>query len=134
MPSRCHTCTCMSPRVCDSASHSVTPLIRPRMVLKSGHASAQVRLFFTQVGKLPPPVLQFQNVTFGYSHAHVLYQNVRRAHIGPCLAAHPGRACASDYGSIPQMSAQWCVILAGSAFLRRQGSWRACADAVDVKH
>lgn len=26
-----------------------------------------VRLKFTSVGKLPPPVLQFDNVTFGYS-------------------------------------------------------------------
>ncbi|KAK9840983.1 hypothetical protein WJX81_003709 [Elliptochloris bilobata] len=39
-------------------------------------ADSVVKLFFTQVGKLPPPVLQFQNVTFGYSPSHVLYQNV----------------------------------------------------------
>ncbi len=38
---------------------------------------AQVKLFFTDVGKLPPPVLQFQRVTFGYSPSQVLYQDVR---------------------------------------------------------
>ena len=38
-----------------------------------------VRLHFTDVGKLPPPVLQFANVTFGYSKDHVLYRDVRAA-------------------------------------------------------
>lgn len=36
-----------------------------------------VRLRFTDVGKLPPPVLQFADVTFGYSPDRVLYRNVR---------------------------------------------------------
>jgi hypothetical protein len=36
-----------------------------------------VKLHFTDVGKLPPPVLQFINVTFGYSADRVLYSNVR---------------------------------------------------------
>lgn len=35
-----------------------------------------VRLRFTDVGKLPPPVLQFADVTFGYSPERVLYRNV----------------------------------------------------------
>ena len=35
-----------------------------------------VKLHFTDVGKLPPPVLQFINVTFGYSPDRVLYENV----------------------------------------------------------
>lgn len=35
-----------------------------------------VKLHFTNVGKLPPPVLQFINVTFGYSADRVLYSNV----------------------------------------------------------
>lgn len=35
-----------------------------------------VRLTFTNVGKLPPPVLQFSDVTFGYSKDKVLYSNV----------------------------------------------------------
>ena len=35
-----------------------------------------VKFSFTQVGKLPPPVLQFTNVTFGYSKDKVLYRNV----------------------------------------------------------
>jgi ATP-binding cassette, subfamily F, member 2 len=35
-----------------------------------------VKLTFTNVGKLPPPVLQFSNVTFGYSKDKVLYSNV----------------------------------------------------------
>ena len=35
-----------------------------------------VRLTFTDVGKLPPPVLQFTDVTFGYSPDKVLYSNV----------------------------------------------------------
>ncbi len=36
-----------------------------------------VRLRFIDVGKLPPPVLQFADVTFGYSPERVLYRNVR---------------------------------------------------------
>ena len=36
-----------------------------------------VRLRFEDVGKLPPPVLQFINVTFGYSPDRVLYSDVR---------------------------------------------------------
>jgi ATP-binding cassette subfamily F protein 2 len=35
-----------------------------------------VRLKFENVGKLPPPVLQFTQVTFGYSADKVLYRNV----------------------------------------------------------
>ncbi|EIE26592.1 P-loop containing nucleoside triphosphate hydrolase protein [Coccomyxa subellipsoidea C-169] len=35
-----------------------------------------VKLHFTDVGKLPPPVLQFINVTFGYSPDRVLYSDV----------------------------------------------------------
>eukprot|EP00877_Chromochloris_zofingiensis_P003806 jgi/Chrzof1/13426/Cz07g32170.t1 len=35
-----------------------------------------VRLRFENCGKLPPPVLQFTNVTFGYSPDKVLYRNV----------------------------------------------------------
>lgn len=35
-----------------------------------------VRLHFTDVGKLPPPVLQFISVTFGYTPDCVLYSNV----------------------------------------------------------
>lgn len=33
-----------------------------------------VRLRFENCGKLPPPVLQFTNVTFGYSPDKVLYR------------------------------------------------------------
>jgi ATP-binding cassette subfamily F protein 2 len=33
-----------------------------------------VRLRFENVGKLPPPVLQFQHVTFGYSEDKILYR------------------------------------------------------------
>lgn len=35
-----------------------------------------VRLRFTPVGKLPPPVLQFTQVAFGYSPNKILYSNV----------------------------------------------------------
>lgn len=35
-----------------------------------------VRLQFTNVGKLPPPVLQIDRVTFGYSPEAILYENV----------------------------------------------------------
>jgi hypothetical protein len=35
-----------------------------------------VQLNFTNVGKLPPPVLQFSDVTFGYSKDKVLYSHV----------------------------------------------------------
>ena len=33
-----------------------------------------VRLKFENVGKLPPPVLQFQQVTFGYNKDKILYK------------------------------------------------------------
>lgn len=39
-------------------------------------ADHAVKLHFTDVGKLPPPVLQFASVTFGYSRDHVLYRDV----------------------------------------------------------
>jgi len=35
-----------------------------------------VRLKFENVGKLPPPVLQFQQVTFGYNKDKILYKDV----------------------------------------------------------
>jgi ATPase subunit of ABC transporter with duplicated ATPase domains len=35
-----------------------------------------IKLKFEDVGKLPPPVLQFQDVTFGYSPDKVLYSHV----------------------------------------------------------
>lgn len=35
-----------------------------------------VKFKFENVGKLPPPVLQFTEVTFGYSPDKVLYRNV----------------------------------------------------------
>ena len=46
-----------------------------------------VRLRFTDVGKLPPPVLQFADVTFGYSPDRVLYRNVRPCTHPSCLPA-----------------------------------------------
>ena len=36
-----------------------------------------MKLNFTDVGKLPPPVLQFIDVTFGYTPDRVLYEHVR---------------------------------------------------------
>ena len=35
-----------------------------------------VKFHFEQVGKLPPPVLQFSEVSFGYSRDKILYSNV----------------------------------------------------------
>jgi ATP-binding cassette subfamily F protein 2 len=35
-----------------------------------------VKFHFEMVGKLPPPVLQFSDVTFGYSRDKVLYSHV----------------------------------------------------------
>ena len=35
-----------------------------------------VKIAFTDVPKLPPPVLQFSEVTFGYSPKHILYTKV----------------------------------------------------------
>ena len=35
-----------------------------------------MKLNFTDVGKLPPPVLQFIDVTFGYTPDRVLYEHV----------------------------------------------------------
>jgi ATP-binding cassette subfamily F protein 2 len=37
-------------------------------------ADRVVKLRFESVGKLPPPVLQFQNVTFGYNPNKILYR------------------------------------------------------------
>ena len=50
-----------------------------------------VQLSFTDVGKLPPPVLQFADVTFGYSPDRVLYRNVSLCYLllppaGPCCS------------------------------------------------
>ena len=39
-------------------------------------ADKVVRLRFQDVGKLPPPVLQFTMVTFGYTSDKVLYRDV----------------------------------------------------------
>ena len=39
-----------------------------------------VHLNFENVGKLPPPVLQFSEVAFGYSPERVLYRKVRLLH------------------------------------------------------
>ena len=36
-------------------------------------SEAVVKITFTEVPKLPPPVLQFSEVTFGYSKKHILY-------------------------------------------------------------
>ena len=44
-----------------------------------------VRLHFTDVGKLPPPVLQFINVTFGYTPDRVLYSDVRPPPYVACI-------------------------------------------------
>ena len=68
--------------------------------------SVQVRLFFTAVGKLPPPVLQFQAVTFGYSHAHVLYQNVRCPPYWQCISSYRRPACASALSGNAMWSSQ----------------------------
>ena len=47
-----------------------------------------VRLRFTDVGKLPPPVLQFADVTFGYSPDRVLYRNVICSSLaGDCISS-----------------------------------------------
>ena len=60
-----------------------------------------VKLHFTDVGKLPPPVLQFINVTFGYSPDRVLYSDVRTCthlpHCNACtLLLQPFRAMFSE--------------------------------------
>jgi ATP-binding cassette subfamily F protein 2 len=48
-----------------------------------------VRLRFTDVGKLPPPVLQFADVTFGYSPERVLYRNVSKV-LPTCMPVWDG--------------------------------------------
>lgn len=35
-----------------------------------------ISLAFENVGSLPPPVMQFQEVSFGYSKDQILYRNV----------------------------------------------------------
>ncbi len=52
-----------------------------------------VQLSFTDVGKLPPPVLQFADVTFGYSPDRVLYRNVS---LWLIPATPPDGACCSQ--------------------------------------
>ena len=42
-----------------------------------------IKIAFTDVPKLPPPVLQFAEVTFGYSTRHILYTKVGPASLGP---------------------------------------------------
>ncbi len=55
-----------------------------------------VRLRFTDVGKLPPPVLQFADVTFGYSPERVLYRNVSKA-LPACMPVCCGCLCCKGY-------------------------------------
>ena len=52
-----------------------------------------MKLNFTDVGKLPPPVLQFINVTFGYSPDRVLYSNVSLALVLTSLSSHRSVEC-----------------------------------------
>ncbi|CAM8970174.1 unnamed protein product [Rhodiola kirilowii] len=46
-------------------------------IARFGHGSAKVLTFhFTDVGKLPPPVLQFVEVSFGYTPEQLIYKNI----------------------------------------------------------
>ena len=47
-----------------------------------------MKLNFTDVGKLPPPVLQFIDVTFGYTPDRVLYEHVSLQWHLPSQACH----------------------------------------------
>lgn len=54
------------------------PLTHPGCLMLPTHVprAQVVKLQFTNVGKLPPPVLQIDRVTFGYDKDHILYENV----------------------------------------------------------
>lgn len=50
--------------------------MRPYRLTQKVTGDKVVRLRFKDVGKLPPPVLQFTTVTFGYSPDKILYHKV----------------------------------------------------------
>ncbi len=94
------------PRTCQEYFARSDPLLA---VQRHCRLRAQVKLFFTDVGKLPPPVLQFQRVTFGYSPSQVLYQDVRPRMrciaVGrPVCRVHWWQCTTSQHGSTSQHS------------------------------
>ena len=71
--------------LCSQEVHGVSclPLLQVRGGLtEKVQKDSVVQLSFTDVGKLPPPVLQFADVTFGYSPDRVLYRNVGAPPLG----------------------------------------------------
>lgn len=62
-------------RQAQSKEKTLAKMVRGGLTEKV-EADRVVRLKFENVGKLPPPVLQFAGVTFGYSKDKLLYENV----------------------------------------------------------
>ena len=63
-------------RQAQSKEKTLAKMVRGGLTEKV-QSDSVIRLTFTDVPKLPPPVLQFSDVTFGYSPRHILYSHVR---------------------------------------------------------
>ena len=68
-------------RQAQSKEKTLDKMVRDGLTEKV-EADRVVHLNFENVGKLPPPVLQFSEVSFGYSRDRVLYRNV--SNLLPC--------------------------------------------------
>ena len=62
-------------RQAQSKEKTLAKMVRGGLTEKV-QSDSVIRLTFTDVPKLPPPVLQFSDVTFGYSPRHILYSHV----------------------------------------------------------
>lgn len=63
-------------RQAQSKEKTLEKMVRSGLTEKV-QSDSVVRIAFTDVPKLPPPVLQFAEVTFGYSPQKILYTKVR---------------------------------------------------------
>lgn len=62
-------------RQAQSKEKTLDKMVRDGLTEKP-EADRSIHLNFENVGKLPPPVLQFSDVAFGYSRDRVLYRDV----------------------------------------------------------
>ena len=99
-----------------------------------------VKLNFTDVGKLPPPVLQFINVTFGYSPDRVLYSDVSLALMFTSLSSHLTAEC-SQMAACPLavllshtvfMSSEECHLVHAAEATDEEGGWAQVDLGVDL--
>ena len=63
-------------RQAQSKEKTLDKMVRSGLTEKV-QSDSVIKIAFTDVPKLPPPVLQFAEVTFGYSKNHILYTKVR---------------------------------------------------------